>query len=70
MDNVQMKVDNKNILTIKVDLNKDSGPSKSRKSIMIATTKGNRPVDQGREETIGLNIYRSFNDKDRKKYGQ
>lgn len=58
MENVQMKVDTKGILTIRVNLKKNSGLSKSGKSIVIATTRGNRPVAEDRDEIIGLNIYR------------
>jgi hypothetical protein len=44
-------------LTIKVDLSKDFGPSKSGKTIIIASTEGNVSVLE-RDEKIGLNIYR------------
>lgn len=54
-----MKVDSKGVLTIKVDLKKNLGLSKSGKSIMIATTQGNCSVGKDRKETIGLNIYRA-----------
>jgi hypothetical protein len=54
--NVEMKVDG-NILTITVDLSKDFGKSSSGKSIIVASTEGNMTVP-GREEKIGLNIYR------------
>ena len=40
MKNVEMTVEG-NILTIKVDLSKDFGPSSSKKSIIIASTEGN-----------------------------
>ena len=56
MTNVEMSVD-ANILTIKIDLSKEFGPSKSGKTIMIATTSGNVTVP-GREEIIGLNVYK------------
>jgi len=46
-----------NILTIKVDLSKEFGPSSSGKTIIIASTEGNVNVAD-REEKIGLNIYR------------
>lgn len=51
-----MKVEG-NILTITVDLSKDFGKSSSGKSVIIASTEGNMTVP-GREEKIGLNIYR------------
>ena len=45
------------ILTIKIDLEKEFGLSKSKKTIVVASTKGNKPV----EDTgciIGLNVYK------------
>lgn len=56
MKNVEMAVEG-NILTIKVDMTKEFGPSSSGKSIIIASTEGNVSVPE-REEQIGLNIYR------------
>ena len=46
------------ILTIKVDLSKDFGESKSGKSITIASTEGNISIPEDDEIKIGLNIYR------------
>ena len=59
MKNVEMKVDG-NILTIRVDLSKEFGPSSSGKTIIIASTEGNVAIAiDGHEETkIGLNVYR------------
>ena len=51
-----MKIEG-NILTIKVDLTKDFGPSSSGKTIIIASTEGNVTVD-GHEAKVGLNVYR------------
>jgi hypothetical protein len=45
------------ILTIKVDLSKEFGPSASGKTIIIASTEGNIAVP-GRDEKVGLNVYR------------
>ena len=56
MKNVEIKVEG-SILTIKVDLNKEFGPSASGKTIIIASTEGNVSVPD-REEKIGLNVYR------------
>ncbi len=56
MKNVQMAVDG-NILTIKVDLSKECGPSSSGKTIIIASTEGNVSVPE-RDEKVGLNVYR------------
>jgi len=57
MKNVEMKVDG-NILSIKVDLSKNFGPSSSGKTIIIASTEGNVTVDGHEEAKIGLNVYR------------
>ena len=56
MKNVEMTVTG-NILTIKVDLSKEFGPSSSKKSIIIASTEGNVSVPD-RQEKVGLNVYR------------
>ncbi len=57
MKNVEMKLDG-NILTIKVDLTKEFGPSSSGKTIIIASTEGNVAVDGHEEAKVGLNVYR------------
>jgi hypothetical protein len=51
-----MSVDG-NILTIKVDLSKEYGPSSSGKTIIVASTEGNVSIPD-REEKLGLNVYR------------
>lgn len=56
MKNVEMHVDG-NILTIKVDLTKEFGPSSSGKTIIVASTEGNVAVP-GSEVKVGLNVYR------------
>jgi len=57
MKNVEMKLE-ENILTIKVDLTKEFGPSASGKTIIIASTEGNISVPDKDEVKIGLNIYK------------
>ena len=57
MKNVEMNVDG-NILTIKVDLSKEFGPSSSGKTIIIASTEGNVAIDGYEGTKIGLNVYR------------
>lgn len=57
MKNVDMKLDG-TILTIKVDISKDFGPSKSGKSISIASTEGNISIPDVEEIKIGLNVYK------------
>ena len=54
MKNVEMSVDG-NILTIKVDLSKEYGPSSSGKTIIVASTEGNVSIPD-REEKLGLNV--------------
>jgi hypothetical protein len=56
MKNVEMSVAG-DILTITVDLTKESGPSSSGKTIIIASTEGNVTIPD-REEKVGLNVYR------------
>ncbi|MDO9585621.1 MAG: hypothetical protein Q7I93_03950 [Syntrophales bacterium] len=57
MKNVDIKVEG-NILTIKVDLSKEFGPSSSGKTTIIASTEGNVAIDGHEEAKIGLNVYR------------
>ena len=57
MKNVEMKVDG-NILTIKVDLSKEFGPSSSGKTIIIASSEGNVAIEGREEVKVGLNVYR------------
>lgn len=56
--NAVMQVDG-DILTVRVDLSKEQGPSKSGQTMLIASTEGNQPV-YGREEKIGLNVYKKI----------
>ncbi|MDD5616570.1 MAG: hypothetical protein PHH85_10260 [Candidatus Methanoperedens sp.] len=57
MKNVEMSVDG-NILTIKVDLTKDFGPSSSGKTTIIASSEGNQSVPGKEAVKIGLNVYK------------
>ncbi len=56
MKNVELSVEG-TMLTIKVYLSKDFGPSSSGKTTIIASTEGNVNLPD-REEKIGLNIYK------------
>jgi len=56
MKNIEMTVEAETLI-IKVDLSKDFGPSKSGKTIIVASTEGNVTILE-RDEKIGLNIYR------------
>ena len=57
MKNVEMKVEN-NVLTIKIDLGKEFGPSTSGKNIIIASTEGNQSVPDKEDIKVGLNVYK------------
>ncbi len=57
MKNVEIKVEN-NTLIIKVDLTKEFGPSASGKTIIIASTEGNIPIEGHDNAKIGLNVYK------------
>ncbi|MBP1711469.1 MAG: uncharacterized protein H6Q49_1671 [Deltaproteobacteria bacterium] len=57
MKNVEMEVVD-NILTIKVDLTREFGPSSSGKTIIIATTEGNVTIPSQEDKKVGLNVYR------------
>ena len=58
MKNVELSKDQAGILTIKVDLTKTFGRSKSGKTTIIATTEGNVGVPGQEDVRIGLNIYK------------
>ena len=58
MKNIEMTVEGET-LTIKVDLSKDFGPSKSGKTIIVASTEGNVSVpERDAKMKMGLNVYR------------
>jgi hypothetical protein len=57
MKNVEMTVEG-NILTIKVDLTKEFGPSSSGKTTIIASTEGNISIPGCEEKKVGLNVYK------------
>lgn len=46
------------ILTIKVDLTKDYGPSSTGKTHIVATTRGPKPIAGYPEISVGLNVFR------------
>ncbi len=60
MKNVEWTIDG-HMLTIRIDLSQDFGPSSSGKTRIIASTEGNVSVGPDREEKIGLNVYRPKN---------
>lgn len=57
MKNVRMETKD-NILTITVDLSRSFGPSKSGKTIIIASTEGNQQLGSTPAIVVGLNVYR------------
>ena len=61
MKNVELLVEGE-ILSVISDLSKDFGPSKSGKTVIVASTGGNKIVP-GRDERIGMNIYRQVSKK-------
>jgi len=56
MLNCDIKVEG-NIATIKIDLSKTFGRSKSGKTITVASTKGNIPIP-GTDCVAGINVYK------------
>ena len=46
------------ILTIKIDITKELGPSASGKTILIATTEGNKSLPGVDGVKIGVNVYK------------
>jgi hypothetical protein len=57
MKNIEMSVDGKGILTIKIDTKKTFGPSASGKTEIIASTLGNVAVPGHEEIKLGVNCY-------------
>jgi hypothetical protein len=58
MKNLDMNVEG-DVLTIKCDLKQDFGPSKSGKTVIIATSEGNISIPGHDQVKLGLNLYRS-----------
>tara|TARA_R110002020_G_scaffold123296_1_gene279655 strand:- start:2102 stop:2329 length:228 start_codon:yes stop_codon:yes gene_type:complete len=62
-DSIEMSCD-EGILTLRIDTNTDIGPSASGKTIMIASSGGNKKINVGDETSgdnivmLGLNLYR------------
>ncbi len=59
MENIQMEVKGNNLI-ITVDLTQDHGPSKSGKTILVASTLGivNVPGEKLSHIKVGLNVYK------------
>ena len=58
MRNVAMSVE-KDILTVKIDLSKSLGDSKSGKTVLVATTGGNQLIEGHPGLKIGVNCYKA-----------
>ena len=58
MKNVEMKTTGQE-LTIKINLSKDFGPSRTGKTIIIASTEGNISVNGDDKIKIGINCYKT-----------
>lgn len=56
MENIEMQLKG-NILTVRIDLSKENGVSKSGKSITVASTKGNKTIE-GTDCIVGINVYK------------
>ena len=56
MENVKIERKGK-VLTITVDLSKKGIPSKSGKTLVIASTNGNQRIDGEGDIVVGLNVY-------------
>lgn len=57
MKNVEMTLEG-DILTLKINLKREFGPSASGKTIIIATTEGNVSVPGNESVKVGLNVYK------------
>ena len=56
MQNVKWEVKDDKLI-IEIDLTMELGPSKSGKTITIASTRGNQKIE-GTDAVIGLNVYK------------
>ncbi|MGB6011748.1 MAG: hypothetical protein WBI57_10810 [Desulfobacterales bacterium] len=56
MQNVKWEVKDDKLI-IEIDLKTEFGPSKSGKTITIASTRGNQKIE-GTDAIIGLNVYK------------
>lgn len=55
--NATYEIDEKGIMTVKVDLNIRLGDSASGKTVIVATTSGNKEIEGSGGVVIGLNAY-------------
>jgi len=57
MKNIDATIDG-DILTLKIDLTKDFGPSKSGKTVIIASSAGTVPVEGADGVKMGVNVFK------------
>ena len=57
MTNVSVKVEG-DVLTIKVNLNEEHGPSKSGKTTIVGSTNGIAPIASKHGVSFGLNVFK------------
>lgn len=57
MKNIEMKVEG-DILTVRIDLTKDFGESRTGKTRIVASTVGNKPVEGKPGIYVGVNCYK------------
>lgn len=55
--NIDYSIDPSGMLTIRIDLSERHGVSSSGKSVIVATTSGNKAIDGSGGVVIGLNAY-------------
>ena len=58
--NVEFEIEGQYV-TLVIDLNAQTEPSKSGKTLIVATTGGNKPIGDG--FVLGLNLYKYANEK-------
>ena len=58
MKNIETDID-EYILTIKIDLNKEYGPSKSGKTIIVGSTYGTTPIDPQSDIKINITAFKN-----------
>ncbi len=58
MKNVIMRVEDDKLI-LEVDLTQEFGPSKSGKTVIVASTEGSVPVPSNPEIQVGVNVYKS-----------
>lgn len=57
MKNIEMSLDG-DMLTVKIDISKEFGPSSTGKTTIIATTEGNHSIPGNETIKIGINVYK------------